>query len=255
MRTNEIHSTVGREVECRGKRFLVMLCSLLDPEWKGKPWKERTQLHIQQKYFVLHLEKWRTKICPWKWCMYSMAKVAWGFVGLAEKVSIRWEIYKIHETWFCLSSFRWGLFVDTDICEHGSHAYKQYLSFLSGILECGTNSASGFKRLRYLYFRPCGPHKRESQWVSLWLLLAGYRDYEERQDSVMGISRGKIKLTLYYRKKVSAWWLCLLMIVIMYSWRNFRKNNCEQDENIWLCYSETKTSTRMVRDGREEFTP
>lgn len=49
MRTNEIHSTVGREVEYRDKRFLVMLCSLLDPEWKGKTWKERTQLRLLRK--------------------------------------------------------------------------------------------------------------------------------------------------------------------------------------------------------------
>lgn len=72
--------------------------------------------------------------------------------------------------------------------------------------------------------------------MSLWLLLAGYRVYEERQDSEMGISGGKIRLTSYYRRKVPDWWKCLLIIVIVYSWRNFRKNNCEQAENIWLCY-------------------
>lgn len=59
--------------------------------------------------------------------------------------------------------------------------------------------------------------------MSLWLLLAGYRVYEERQDSEMGISGGKIRLTSYYRRKVPDWWLCLLIIVIVYSWRNFRK--------------------------------
>lgn len=88
-----------------------------------------------------------------------------------------------------------------------------------------------------LYFIACGQHKKkERQGMSLWLLLAGYRVYEERQDSEMGISGGKIRLTSYYRRKVHDWWLCLLIIVIMYSWRNFRKNNCEQAENIRLCY-------------------